>query len=299
MSLFDSFIAYFRYPSMKESRLNIILWYDWFAIVGILIVSCGLPPLIDTLKIVIMVSLLTTYIYILNDTMDAEMDGTSPIKSLRPIPQGIISRKDALILCIINGLIGILIALTIKIQVAIVAAFYLFLGTIYSIPPIRLKTRFLMKETISIAGLFSVVSLGSLTLGTLPISIVYFMSFFSIFIITLWSTFYDALDEEEDRRFGCKTIATLLKQRQRLELSTIGLTTMMLLTPFTYSSFGFNIVLPIVICIASVLFLRFIFPLLLKPEMVDDKKIQRGGTLIRVFLVTMQIAFIVGSLNIL
>ena len=299
MNLFESYLAFFRYPNLKDSRLHIVLWYDWFAVVGILIVSRGLPPLMNTFKTIIMVPFLTMYVYLLNDIMDAKMDRGSNAKSTRPIPSGLVSKKEALILCFINGFIGILIALTIKIQVAIVAAFFLLLGTVYSTPPIRLKTRFLMKETITIAGLFTLVSLGSLITGTPPISIVYFMSFFSIFILTLWSTFYDALDEEEDRRFGCKTVAILLKQSQRLELSAIGLTIMMLVTPFTYSRFGFNMILPIVIGVSCILFLRFIFPLLLKPDTVDDEKIMRGGTLIRVFLLTMQIGFILGSLNIL
>ena len=299
MSLFESYLAFFRYPNVKDSRLQIVLWYDWFALVGLLIASRGLPPLMYALKTVLMVSFLTMYIYILNDIMDAKMDVGNEAKSGRPIPSGLVSEKDAFILCLVNGIIGISIALTVKIQVAIVAAFYLFLGTLYSTPPIRLKTRFLMKETITIAGWFCLASLGSLATGTLPFSIVYFMSFFTVFIMTLWSTFYDALDEEEDKRVGCKTVATLLKQSQRLELSAIGLTAMMLVTPFTYSMFGFNMILPIVICVACILFLRFIFPLLLKPDTVDDDKIMRGSTVLRIFFLTMQIGFVLGSLNIL
>lgn len=299
MNLFESYLAFFRYPNLKDSRLPIVLWYDWFAIVGSVIASRGLPPLMSTLKMVLMVSFLTMYIYILNDIMDARMDVENQIKSGRPIPSGLVSNRDGFILCIINGILGISIALTMKIQVVIVGAFYLILGTIYSTPPIRLKTKFLMKETITIAGWFSLASLGSLITGTLPFSIVYFMSFFVVFILTLWSTFYDALDEEEDRRVGCKTVATLLKQSQRLELSVIGLTAMMLVTPFTYSRFGFNMILPVVICVACILFLRFVFPLLLKPETVDDDKIMRGSTVLRIFFLTMQIGFVLGSLRIL
>jgi 4-hydroxybenzoate polyprenyltransferase len=248
------------------------------------------------LKVVALTASIATFVYLLNDAMDADMDKINSIKSGRPIPSGIATKYQALQLSIIGGIVGISIALTMNVLVLVIALSYITLGFMYSVPPFSLKKRFLMKETTLMIGLFLATGIGALTSGSMQPSLLYLTAYFAIFVMTLMPTFYDALDAEEDKRYGCKTLAILLNQSRRLALSTLGLIVMMVATPFTYSYFGFSLIMPILVCSACFLFLTFIFPMLLKAENVEQRKILVGSKIMQLFLLVLQVSFALGSL---
>lgn len=226
------------------------------------------------------------------------MDKLNPLKSSRPIPTGLATKYQALQLSLLGGVVGISIAFTMNAPVLIFSLSYIILGFMYSMPPFNLKKRLLMKEITLSLGLFLATGIGALASGSMPPSIFYIGAYFALYVITFIPTFYDALDIEEDMRYGCKTIAVLLKQKRRLELSTLGLIGMMLATPLTYKYFGFNVIFPIVIVVACFLFLRFIFPMLIKEESIERKTIEKGSKYIQLFLLVLQFSFILGSLEI-
>lgn len=291
-----SYLSFFLKPTIVDSKTKHILWYAWFSLLGYLVVNHGIPSVIMALKVVALTASIATFVYLLNDAMDADMDKINSIKSGRPIPSGIATKYQALQLSIIGGIVGISIALTMNVLVLVIALSYITLGFMYSVPPFSLKKRFLMKETTLMIGLFLATGIGALTSGSMQPSLLYLTAYFAIFVMTLMPTFYDALDAEEDKRYGCKTLAILLNQSRRLALSTLGLIVMMVATPFTYSYFGFSLIMPILVCSACFLFLTFIFPMLLKAENVEQRKILVGSKIMQLFLLVLQVSFALGSL---
>jgi decaprenyl-phosphate phosphoribosyltransferase len=77
--------------------------------------------------------------YVLNEVLDAERDSHHPVKKFRPIPSGKVNRKVALAEWILLGVAGIGLGLLVSIPMALACAFLWVMGTIYNIPPIRLK----------------------------------------------------------------------------------------------------------------------------------------------------------------
>ena len=69
----------------------------------------------------------------------------------------------------------------------------------------------------------------------------------------------------------------------------------MTLTPLTYLYLDFNIVLPILVVLAGLVTLRYMFPIMNAFEQSDLLKGWNTGYL---FYIVIQILFIIGSLNI-
>jgi len=266
--------------------------------IGLMFASQGIPPPITALKAIGVMISITIFVYALSDAMDADLDKFSSIKSKRPIPSGMMTKRQALLLSILGGIVSVSLSITINFWTTIFTLVSLGLGFSYSVPPIRLKRRFLMKEITLSTGLIVSILVGSAAAGRIPSSLFLPGLSFAICGIALYPTFYDALDIQADRREGCKTIAMILSQKRRLELSTFGLLVIMVTTTMTYGYFSLNIICPILIVFGGLLFLRYIFPLLMKPEKeYEEEAIEKTASILRVFAFLSQLGFILGSLQ--
>lgn len=253
--------------------------------------------MVIALKAYGVMALITIFVYALNDAMDADLDKLSTIKSKRPIPSGMMTKRQALLLSAIGGIVGVAFSLTINLSTTIFALLFMSLGFSYSVPPIRFKRRFLMKEITLTAGLIISILVGSAAVERIPISLFLPGLFFAIATITIYPVLYDPLDINEDKREGCKTIATILSQKRRLELSTFGLLVIMVTTTLTYGYFGYNVICPIFIVFAGLLFLRYVFPLLLRPEEAYKEEVMvKTNSICRICAFVFSLGFILGSL---
>ena len=265
---------------------------------GLLFTSRGIPPPINALKALGVSVSITIFVYALGDAMDADLDKFSSIKSKRPIPSGMMTKRQALLLSGIGGIMGVSLSLTINFWTTILVLVAMGIGFSYSVPPIRLKRRFLMKETtLTIGGIISML-VGSATVGRIPSSIFLPGFFLTLVGLTLYPTFYDARDIQEDRREGCKTIAMILNRKRRLELSTFGLLLIMGTITLTYGYFGLNMICPILTVFAGLLVLRYLFPLLVRPEVeFREEGIEKAASIGRLFAFIVPLGFILGSLR--
>lgn len=269
-----------------------------FLSIGLFITFQGVPPIVTALKALGVMTFITIFAYALNDTMDADLDKFSPVKSKRSIPSGLMTKKQALLLSAISGIIGVALSLTTNLRTILLTLIYVSLGYCYSVPPIRLKKRLLMKETITTIGILLSMFIGSAVAGRIPSSLCLPGLFLCIAGLMMSPAFNDTLDIEEDRRGGCKTIAMILSQRRRIELSTFGLLSYMVVTTLTYGYFDLNIICPIVTVFASFLFLRYIFPFLIKPEVEYKRKdIEKGYSILKIFVLIIPLSIIIGSLQ--
>jgi geranylgeranylglycerol-phosphate geranylgeranyltransferase len=147
--------------------------YTWSVDGAILIAKTVLLP-ISTLLVI-------TGMYVLNDLIDADLDRANG-KTNRPIPSGNVSKRHALIFVVSINLIGLLIpALMSNMLGTLFMSIIALIGTLYSIPKISLKDKFIIK-TFAIA----IVMMCSLLLG----SSIYLDSYFKPSINGLISEVY-------------------------------------------------------------------------------------------------------------
>jgi 4-hydroxybenzoate polyprenyltransferase len=282
-----------------DSRTGHIIFWELFAVTGLVVANAGVPPLFVTFKVLGLVAAMVVSVYVLNDAMDSDMDKYNVIKSNRPIPSGQATKNQALQISLVGGVIAVSIALTMNLQVLLLALIYMTLGFLYSVPPFSFKKRVLGKESIPVAGFLLVVGISSLASGSFNV-----MPFFNlavywvIFIFTLVPTFYEATDMKEDKMYGVKSIAILIGQKRRLEMAIVGTIVMIATSPFSYLYFGYNVIFPLIVSIACLLFLRYAFPLLINNIEMDEEQVLRGVKMIRLFLIVLLFSFMVGSLNI-
>jgi len=264
--------------------------------IGLLLSSRGELSLIIALKSYVVMASIVIFVYTLNDVMDADMDKLSPNKSKRPIPSGLMTKRQGVLLGIVFGILGIALSLTISLLATALVLAFMGIGFCYSVPPIRLKRRFLMKET-TLASLFIIsILIGGAAVGRIPSSLFLPILFFTVSIMTVQPAFYDVQDVNEDRLDGCKTIAMILSQRRRLELATSGLLASMIITTFSYGYFGLNVICPILAVFGCLLFLRYIFPLLMKTEEYKGETIEKISKIGMIVAFIIPLGFMLGSL---
>ncbi|RLI31227.1 hypothetical protein DRO56_05405 [Candidatus Bathyarchaeota archaeon] len=298
IKLLSAWSTFFTYPNLGDSRLRTLLYFSLFMFTGLFSTSRGIPPLIIILKAFGTTVSIIVFVYALGDAMDADMDKFNPRKSQRPVPSGRMTRDEALLLSALGGVLSIAISLTINLWAMTIILASMGLGFSYSVPPIRLKRRFLMKETTLTTGLILSMLFGSTAVGKIPGSIFLPGLFLTIVGLILYPSFLDAEDIQADSMGGCKTLAMILNQRRRLELSTFGLLVIMVTTTLTYGYFGLNMICPILTVFASLMFLRYLFPLLIAPEEECKGEIlKRGISIFRTFVFLVPLGFILGSLQ--
>jgi len=285
-----------------KSRLEAIFIWSWCTAVACLIVGKGFPPLIPSLMSIIAMIFLSMSVYLYNDVIDSDMDKFVSVKKNRPVTSGKVSKKEAMRLIYISALIGLLIISITNIFSLIFSSLYLVLFTIYSHPKIRLKKRFLFKESIitlgwplcSLVGSFAVANKFSLN--------AFFASIlFAIFAFMGMPALNDSTDIEADKLFGVKSLAVILNWKRKLQLLIIGVVIIMTLSPLTYINMGFNILLPILVVSGSLIFLRFVFPIIVNlgnVDLIETAVLFKAKRIAYVYFILLQLFAIIGSINI-
>jgi 4-hydroxybenzoate polyprenyltransferase len=116
-----------------------------FMLLGVLLACFYHPELLGVRSIwplfwaVVATCLVASSNYVLNEILDAPTDRSHPVKSKRPIPSGRISLPVAYAEWVALGAIGLLIASSLSRPFFYSAAFLLFMGLVYNVPPVRSK----------------------------------------------------------------------------------------------------------------------------------------------------------------
>jgi len=77
--------------------------------------------------------------YVLNELLDAEHDRHHPVKKYRPIPSGAINHRIAIVEWLLVGAAGMAAGFAVNAPLGWLCVFLWFMGTLYNIPPVRLK----------------------------------------------------------------------------------------------------------------------------------------------------------------
>jgi len=284
-----------EYALLVKSRGRSLIAYPLATVVGCLVASHGLPPMLPTALVLVSLFLVATCVYIYNDLIDSEMDGLNQKKQLRPIPSGKVSNRDAMNLVFLTGLAGIALGLFTKLEVFVLLSVFTVLFLSYSNPKIRLKRRFIIKEGTVAAGLLISTLMGGAIAGAISLGVVFQGLFFFSGTFVIYSIFVDYNDVEEDRKYGIKTLAIELGWKTKMEMAIFYLLTVMIIVTLTYSNFGFNVIFPIMIVGACLLFLRFLVPIINSFEKIKYDKAMKS---MFAYWMLIQTALIIGSLPI-
>jgi len=280
------------YFLLIKSRLLEGLGFVWCILVGSLIASRGFPQILPTALTILTTLAIALCVYMYNDITDTEMDKLNPNKKRRPLPSGQASAREAMNLAYLAGFAGVALALFLRFEILLICLVWLAWFLAYSEPRIRLKKRFLLKESTPPIGLFLSVIMGAIVNGSVSPTIIFVGMFSALFVFFGVPAFRDTTDIMEDRLFGVKSLATILDWKQRLEMVILFVLAIMTLTPLTYVNFGFNVIFPIVVVAMGLLALRFLFPLL---DRLEEAKYTSALRLMTSYFFLSSISMVIGS----
>ena len=281
---------------LTRSRLEAIFIWSWNTFMACMIAGRGSPPFIPLALSVGAVGLITLSVYLYNDITDVNVDKLNSIKGDRPLPTGKASQKDALVIVYLSGLLGIVILLSVNVYSFLFGLMYFFLFNVYSYPKIRLKRRFLFKESIIALGIPLTSLIGIYAVSHSFVVHAFFASIlFAIFTYMAQPVFTDSTDVEEDIVAGVKSLATVLSWKKRVQLLVTGWLAVIALIPLTYSMFEFNVVLPVYAVAGGLAFLCVVIPMLSEFE---DAAFSKARKITYMYFILLQLFFVIGTVDV-
>lgn len=256
------------FATCAKSRKEVLFIYTWQAFICLLIASNGVPPLLETLKLILTITFVGYSIYFYNDLKDLKSDLKNkelgnPTPAGRPLGSGKISRSMMKKFIVFSAVLGLFVSFTINVQVFILQLVYILLGIIYSTEPIKLKKRFLLKQPTIIAGMMIAHLSGGLTLGVVNNAILFLMAINALFTMGM-NPLADLRDRRADSIMGVKSIPVVLGPETTVRLSLSVLFAVGASFVVGYFQLGFNMAMLILgVIIISTLIYIFI-PLLKK-----------------------------------
>lgn len=279
-----------------RSRLEAMFIWSWNTCMACMIAGRGSPPLIPSVLSVTAVVFISLSVYLYNDLTDVAMDRLNAVKRNRPLPAGKASQENALKLVYLSGVTGLAIVLLADVRSFVFGLLYFVLFTVYSHPKVHLKKKFLFKESIIALGIPLTSLVGIYAVSDSLVAHAFFASIlFAVFTYMAQPVLTDSIDVEEDRQAGVRSLATTLSWKRRVQLLVAGSLVIMGLIPLTYSTFGFNRVLPVYAVVGGIIFLAAIIPLL---RTFEEAAVLKAKKIAYVFFILLQISFIIGSLDV-
>lgn len=287
---------------IKSRREALGLWV-WSSIVASLLVGRGFPPIQPTLLSLISIFCVVFSVYIYNDVIDMDADKNNETKSNRPLATGEVTKTDAMKLVYVSAIIGLSLSYLISSYSFIFTTLFLILFGLYSYPKIHLKKIMVVKELVIVSGLLVLnLSISYALIGSYSSMAFIGSLFFAMYGFFAMPAAMDSTDIDADRIQGVQTLASVMTWRRRLQFTITGMLLIMTLTPLTYINFGFNMLLPIMMVMSGLVFLRFMVPLMLgvSPLMndVDTITMLKIKRIIISFNFILCLVLIIGTMNI-
>jgi geranylgeranylglycerol-phosphate geranylgeranyltransferase len=196
--------------------------------------------------------------YVLNDLIDANLDKNNGKK--RPIPAGLVTRKQAIIFTVLTNSIGLILTIGTANQVSmIISGLLVTIGLFYSAPGVALKDKFLLK-TLSIAfamilcfalGASNMIYSNQLYRDANSIIIVLYIAIMLGSMVFITSPFNDIGDTDGDKKAGRKTIPIALGIRNTIKFAILVSVSMMIISWLVYSIADPGWLMPTLVTIVS------------------------------------------------
>ena len=243
--VYNSFILCAR------SRPVVIFVYAWPTFVSYLIASQGGAPFnpLEAFSVILSVALVGFSIYFYNDLKDLQDDLKNlelgnPTPANRPLGSGRISSGRLKKFIVATGASGLIVAASININVLVLQSLFIILGLLYSMEPVRLKKRFMMKQPTIAAGCVLANLTGAMAVGGITPPIL-FMLLLQFMICMGLNPLMDVRDVRGDRIMGIKSIPVVWGPELTVRLYFASIIVIGAATLVGYSSVGFNAAMPV------------------------------------------------------
>jgi len=252
-------------PSVLSKALLLVkyraraLSYTWATIIGVLVASKGIPPLVPTLGAIVAMSGTALSVYIFNEIMDLSVDQANKVD--RPLARGMVQPREAAVFSTILTVIGLLAAILTNIATFAVCAAFLVLGYAYSVPPTQLKSRFMLKQTTVALGAFLSSIAGGAAIGIMSWTVLFAGLMFFMMAFSL-SPVLDLGDIEGDAFGGRRTLPLTFGPRNTIVTALILMAVMIVLSFIGFFRLDFNILLPISVSLLCLLCGWTLYPIL-------------------------------------
>jgi len=263
------------YLQSARSRPVVIFVYTWPAFISFLIASRSYPQgtFLDVFKLIISVSLMGFGVYFFNDLRDINDDLKNfelgnPAPASRPFTSGKISGEMLKKFILFSAITSLLVAYSINLNVFYLLFVYMIIGVLYSAEPVRLKKRYLLKQSTITVGCMLAVLMGAYTAGGINTPILYMLVLHFLICMGL-NPLLDIRDIRGDRIMGVKSIPVVWGPEMTVRLYFASIIIIGGATLVGYSRMGFNTAMPLLVLMIMGAWLYVSLPLL---KRWDDPK---------------------------
>ena len=215
--------AYWQLTRMNRPIGTLLLL--WPTLWSLIIAAQGMPDLDVLVVFVLGVVLMRSAGCVINDFADRKVDGHVKRTKQRPLPSGLVSSKEAVILFLVLAVISFLLVLTMNPLTIKLSFIGVGLAFIY---PFMKRFTHLPQLFLGLAFSWAIPMAWAAQTNELP-SIVWF-----IFVINaLWTIAYDTqyamVDRDDDLKVGIKSTAILFGRFDKLIVGSLQLVTLAML----------------------------------------------------------------------
>ena len=290
------------YLQCVRSRTLAIFGYPYPALISYFIASRSFSQgtSFAVVKLVISLSLMALGVYWLNDLFDLDddlknLEMGNPIQASRPFGSGEISETRLKLFISVNFISSLIVAYFINLTVFGLHVAFIIIGILYSTEPVRLKKRFLQKQTTITMALLLSVLVGAYTAGGVNTPILYMLVLQFLMGMGL-APLMDVRDMRGDIIMGIKSLPAVFGPKMAMRLYFATLVVMLGAGLMGYSMVGFNIAMPLLVVMIVGAWIYVSLPLLRKlddpilyGEFIEKRAIP--------FLVLIQLTPLIGVIN--
>lgn len=220
-------------------------------ILGELLALGGIPPLRDMLLGFFSYFFISATALILNDYFDLEIDRINAPH--RPLPSGMVTPRDVVILSIVAAVLGIGLAAMVSVLAAAVVVLVWIVGVAYNW---RFKRTGLPGNLMVSVSVGSTFVFGGIVAGHPGDVIVWWFGALAFLVDLGEEIAADAMDMEGDALIGSRSLAIVLGQRTALTISAVifGMVVIVSLAPFVFGWLDPVLALPILLMDAVIVY---------------------------------------------
>jgi geranylgeranylglycerol-phosphate geranylgeranyltransferase len=269
-------------------RLELPLSAGACVVLGEILALGSIPPLNLMLKGFLSIFFISSTALILNDYFDYEIDKINSPE--RPLPSGMVSKRDVVVLSIAVALAGFITASMIGLLALFVAVIVWCVGFLYNW---RFKRSGIIGNLLVSFSVGMTFIFGGIAVGNPFDTIVWWFALLTMLIDLGEEIAADAGDIEGDRHAGSRSIAVVYGQRTALLVSSTIFTAVILISivPFIFQWLQWYYLIPISI---FDLILAMSTARLLHPTTVDHRRyvkwIYRSGAVMILAIIVIRLA---------
>jgi 4-hydroxybenzoate polyprenyltransferase len=215
--------------------------------------------------------------------MDREIDSKSKLeeKKKRPIPNGQVSERNAIIFVYITGTIGLVSCMLIDGIVFVFGFTYFLLLLLYSYPLVHFKSIYVVNNIITSLVLPVSFLISGIAIEKTVSSGIVFLGFtYFTFTFLILPAVVDVLDYEGDLAYNLKTIGNQFTWKQTLILFNIGIVSIIFCGLIGHLLYDLSPYVPLILCEIGLPVMAYTYKIRNESGVTASHKLRLSGNLL-------------------